>query len=150
MPEHLLSEAHRVYAELCASQSRPRLLHGDLHHNNVLFDAERGWLAIDPKGVVGELKEYEIGAALRNPYEMPELFAMPSTIEKRVERFARALNLDAGRTLAWGFAQAVLSAIWSVEDGFAILPGSPSIALANAIRSMLGGVVTRQFEVNRC
>ena len=39
-----------MYSRLCASQSRPRLLHGDLHHYNVLPDSERGWLAIDPKG----------------------------------------------------------------------------------------------------
>ena len=42
------------------------LLHGDLQHYNVLLDKDRGWVAIDPKGVVGEL-EYEVGALLRNP-----------------------------------------------------------------------------------
>lgn len=139
IPKHLLLEAHRVYSRLCGSQSRMRLLHGDLHHDNVLFDSERGWLAIDPKGVIGEL-EYEVGAALRNPYERPELFADASTIEKRVERFARELSLDATRTLAWGFAQAVLSAIWAVEDGFPVEPDHPWIALANAIQPMLEGV----------
>ncbi|MEA2601432.1 MAG: streptomycin 6-kinase [Acidobacteriota bacterium] len=137
--KRLVLEAHRVYSELCVSQSRPRLLHGDLHHYNVLLDSERGWLAIDPKGVVGEL-EYEVGAALRNPYERPELFAEPAVIRKRVERFARELKLDAIRTLAWGFAQAVLSAIWAVEDGAAVETGNPWIALANAIRPMLDDV----------
>ncbi len=29
------------------------LLHGDLHHWNILDDASRGWMAIDPKGVIG-------------------------------------------------------------------------------------------------
>jgi streptomycin 6-kinase len=140
IPKRLLVEAHRVYSELCGSQSRPRLLHGDLHHYNVLFDSDRGWLAIDPKGVVGEL-EFEVGAALRNPHERPELFAEPAAIEKRVERFARVLSLDATRTLAWGFAQAVLSAIWAAEDGLAVEPDHPWIALANAIRPMLEGVV---------
>jgi streptomycin 6-kinase len=136
IPQDLLEEGHRVFLELCGSQGRPRLLHGDLHHSNVLFDAERGWLAIDPKGVVGEL-EYEIGAALRNPSERPDLFAAPTVIEKRVERFASKLDLDIGRILAWGFAQAVLSTVWMVEDGLAVEPGNPSIALALAIRAML-------------
>jgi streptomycin 6-kinase len=138
IPLDLLAQGHRVYSELCSSQSQPRLLHGDLHHYNVLFDSERGWLAIDPKGIVGEL-EYEIGAVLRNPYERPELFARASTIEKRVEHLALELNLNVNRTLAWGFAQAVLSAIWAVEDGFAIESDNPWIALASAIRPMLGG-----------
>ncbi|HEX9967322.1 MAG TPA: aminoglycoside phosphotransferase family protein [Solirubrobacterales bacterium] len=137
IPKSLLEKGQCVFLELCGSQSRPRLLHGDLYHYNALFDSRRGWLAIDPKGVVGEL-EYEVGAVLRNPYERPELFAAPSTIEKRVERFALELNLDVGRILAWGFAQAVLAAIWSVEDGFAVEPGSPWMALADAIEPMLG------------
>jgi streptomycin 6-kinase len=136
IPRDLLAQADRVYSRLCSSQSQPRLLHGDLHHYNVLFDSERGWLAIDPKGIVGEL-EYEVGAVLRNPYERPELFARASTIEKRVERFAFELNLNVDRTLAWGFAQAVLSAIWAAEDGFVVEPGNPWIELAGVIRPML-------------
>ena len=87
IPKNFVEEAHGIYAELCGSQTGPRLLHGDLHHYNVLFDSDRGWLAIDPKGVIGET-EYEVGAALRNPYERPELFAQPSTIERRLKRFA--------------------------------------------------------------
>src|SRR5688500_2243452 len=58
VPKQLVESAHRLYSSLCASQREPRLLHGDLHHSNVLFDSERGWLAIDPKGVAGEV-EYE-------------------------------------------------------------------------------------------
>ena len=140
VPKRVLAEARRVHAHLCASQARRRLLHGDLHHYNVLFDAGRGWLAIDPKGVVGEL-EYEIGAALRNPYERPELFVDRSVIERRVERFARELGLDARRILAWGFAQAVLSAVWAVEDGRAVEPVNRWLALAGAMRPMLQDVI---------
>lgn len=140
VPKHLLSAADQVYAELCGSQTRVRLLHGDLHHDNVLHDTERGWLAVDPKGVVGEL-EYEVGAALRNPYESPELFSGPSIIRKRVECFARELRLDATRVLSWAFAQTVLSAIWLIEDGFQVEPGHPWIALASVLRPMLEGSV---------
>jgi len=140
IPTPLLEQAQRVYAQLCASQSRPRLLHGDLHHHNVLLDAERGWLAIDPKGVVGE-PAYEVGAALRNPYEWPELFTAPATIVRRADHFSRELHLDLGRILAWAFAQAVLAAVWAVEDGFAVGPDNSWIALANNIRPMLKGVL---------
>jgi streptomycin 6-kinase len=136
IPKSLVEKAHRVYLELCGSQSSPRLLHGDLHHYNVLFDSDRGWVAIDPKGVVGEI-EYEIGALLRNPYEKPEFFAQPSTVERRLKRLASRLSLDFRRALAWGFAQAVLSAIWEVEDGFAVDARNPGIVLAEAIRPML-------------
>lgn len=137
IPKNLVEEAYRLYLQLCDSQTRPRLLHGDLHHSNVLVDSARGWLAIDPKGVVGEL-EYELGAALRNPCERPELFAQPSTVERRLTRFAARLHVDVGRALSWGFAQAVLSAIWGVEDGFTVDVRSPSLELAQVIRPMLG------------
>lgn len=136
IPKNLVEEGHRIYSQLCDSQSQPRLLHGDLQHYNVLWDSDRGWLAIDPKGVVGEI-EYEIGAALRNPCERPELFASQSTIERRLERFVSRLNLDFKRALAWGFAQAILSAIWDVEDGFAVDSRNPALMLAAGIRPML-------------
>ncbi|HEX7795695.1 MAG TPA: aminoglycoside phosphotransferase family protein [Vicinamibacterales bacterium] len=132
----LIEEAHQRYSELCASQTSTRLLHGDLHHHNVLLDSERGWLAIDPKGVVGE-PAYELGAALRNPAEQPDLFRQPATIKKRVECFAKALSLDAERVLGWAFAQAVLAALWELEDDGVLNAGIGWIALANAIQPML-------------
>ena len=137
IPTRLVLDAHRLYTDLCCSQSQARLLHGDLHHSNVLFDSDRGWVAVDPKGVAGEL-EYEIGAALRNPQERPNLFTDPTVIEARAQRFAHELHLDARRILAWGFAQAVLSAIWAAEDGLVVEPNHPCIVLANAIRPTLG------------
>lgn len=137
LPPELVFQAEESYDELVDSQSRPRLLHGDLQHSNVLFDDRRGWTAIDPKGVVGEL-EFEIGAALRNPIERPDVFAVPAVIERRVNHFATMLDLDADRALRWALAQVVLSAIWDIEDG-SIEPTTPvSVRLAEAIRSMLG------------
>jgi streptomycin 6-kinase len=136
IPASLVEQGRRFYFDLCASQRDVRLLHGDLQHYNVLFDSDRGWLAIDPKGVIGEV-EYEIGASLRNPVEKPELFASAETVERRLRFFEAKLGLDFGRMLAWGFAQAVLSAIWSVEDGFAVDAGNPSLKLANAIQPIL-------------
>jgi streptomycin 6-kinase len=136
LPRALVEEARRVFAELCARQRGVRLLHGDLQHYNVLFDRRRGWVAIDPKGVLGE-PEYEIGAALRNPDE-PELFAVRATVERRVRRYADALGMDPQRILAWSFANAVLSAVWGIEDGFAVDAEAPPLRLARVLRPMLG------------
>lgn len=136
IPQHLARQAHRVYATLCESQTRPRLLHGDLHHYNVLLDDGRGWLAIDPKGVIAE-PEYEVGAALRNPSERLDAFTDPTTIRNRVAIFARELGLDPDRMLAWAFAQAVLSVIWLLEDGEQVDPAHPTLVLADVLRPML-------------
>jgi streptomycin 6-kinase len=136
VPQHLVESAQRVFADLCASQRRRRLLHGDLQHYNVIFDSDRGWLAIDPKGVLGEL-EYEIGAALRNPIDRPELFLSPTVIARRLKQFSSHLPIDYERTLGWAFAQAVLSAIWLVEDGFEVNEENNALKLANTIQPML-------------
>jgi streptomycin 6-kinase len=134
IPDDLLHHAHGLYVELCRTQTNSRLLHGDLHHYNTLFDENRGWLAIDPKGVVGEM-EYEIGAAFRNPYERPSLFIDAATIEARLNRFVKKLDVEPDRVLKWVFAQAVLSAIWSIEDGFSVDQETPTIRLSTAISS---------------
>jgi streptomycin 6-kinase len=136
IPSALVGEGQHLYSELCASQRDIRLLHGDLQHYNILFDRERGWVAIDPKGVVGEI-EYEVGASLRNPYELPKLFASTYAVERRLKHYESKLKLDFKRVLEWGFAQAVLSAIWTVEDESVLDRSNPSILLARAIHPLL-------------
>ena len=137
IPQRLLDKAERIYNDLADSQTATRLLHGDLQHYNIVHDAKRGWIAIDPKGIVGEL-EYEIGASLRNPYEAPAIFTAPKIIERRIKQFQSALELDGDRILGWGYSQAVLSAIWGVEDGYAVPPESVPIVLAHSMSEMLG------------
>lgn len=132
----LVSRAKSMFEDLARTQTAPILLHGDLHHYNVLLDEKRGWLVIDPKGVIGE-REYEIGAVMRNPMEDFEEFAEPSVIERRVRTFETALGLNADRMLRWSFAQGILSAIWLLEDGFPIPPDHSGLLLANSIQRML-------------
>lgn len=116
LPERLLARAERLAAELLASAGPAVLLHGDLHHDNILSAGRQPWLAIDPKGLAGELA-YEVGALLRNP--LPALLERPDpagVLARRVAVFSEMLGLERGRVAAWGLAQAVLSACWSDED----------------------------------
>jgi len=112
----LLDAAERLYAELSAAAAAPVVLHGDLHQYNIMRGERRGWLAIDPKGLIGE-PAYEIGAFLRNclPEPLPNDAAARLT-ERRVQQFAAELTIDRARVRGWGLAQAVLSAWWSLED----------------------------------
>jgi streptomycin 6-kinase len=132
VPRALVEPAQRIFRDLYLTQRNPALLHGDLHHYNVLSDRTRGWCAIDPKGVVGEL-EYEIGAALRNPIDRPDLFAALDVVERRLDQFGLVLGIDVGRARGWAFAQAVLSAIWSVEEGAAGGGAAAALQLAQAL-----------------
>lgn len=133
-PAALVEQAERLFAELSASADAPVVLHGDLHHYNILSAGPRGWLAIDPKGLVGE-PAYEIGAFLRN--RLPEPLPNPAAgrlTARRMEQFAAELGFDRARVRGWALAQAVLSAWWSMEDhghGW-----EPMIGLAELIAAM--------------
>ena len=132
----LVRDARDRFLRLCDTQREERLLHGDLQHSNVLLDDRRGWVAVDPKGLKGEL-EYEVGATFRNPKQAPDLYPCPSTIRSRMQIFTGVLRFDAARALEWVYAQAVLSAVWVVEDGSALGEASATIQLAVAARDML-------------
>jgi streptomycin 6-kinase len=85
---------------------------------------------------VGEL-EYEIGAIIRNPVEQPDFVSTPAVVERRLRVVTDALQLNYRRALEWCFAQAVLSAIWGVEDGYQIRSDDAALKLARAIKPML-------------
>jgi len=134
-PPRLLEQAETLFADLCASMDAPVLLHGDLHHDNILAGQRLPWLAIDPKGLVGE-PAYETGALLRNP--LPGLLQMPQparVLARRIDQLAEELGLDRARIHGWGLAQAVLSAWWNVEDEGAI--GSEAMACAELLASLV-------------
>jgi streptomycin 6-kinase len=115
-PAELLRLAERISAELLASMGERVLLHGDLHHENILKSSRGSWLAIDPKGVVGE-QAYEVCAFLRNP--MPDLLTAMDTkrvLARRIDQFSEMLGVDRARLIRWGLSEAVLSASWDIDD----------------------------------
>ncbi len=117
IPEALLARAEELARDLLASAPYERLMHGDLHHDNIVSAQREPWLVIDPKGLVGD-PGYETGPFLNNPYGRMETWADPARqLRRRAEILAERLDYPAERILAWGFTQAVLSAAWHIEDG---------------------------------
>jgi streptomycin 6-kinase len=111
LPQVLVEQAEGLFVDLLGSMAEPVLLHGDLHHENILSAQREPWLAIDPKGVVGE-PAYEVGALLRNVAPRRP----GSVIARRADLLAEELGFDRRRLLGWGLAQAVLAAWWCIED----------------------------------
>jgi streptomycin 6-kinase len=116
MPVALVEKAEAFFADLLASQGEPVLLHGDLHHCNVLAARREPWLAVDPKGVVGE-PAYDAAALLHNPGELLDAPRPGKVLERRIDLLSWELGLDRARVRNWGTAQAVLAAYWGWEDG---------------------------------
>jgi len=89
------------------------LLHGDVHHENILLDSARGWLIIDPQGVIGD-PAYEAGTFLANHLlHRPDA---PDTLAQRLGPLAEILQIDRPRVIEWSLAQCVLSACWTLES----------------------------------
>lgn len=105
-----LEAAERLFAD--PRDVRP--LHGDLHHGNVLDFGERGWLAIDPKGLVGE-RGFDFANIFCNP--SAELATNPERFRGRVGLVTERAGLDPERLLSWILAYGGLSAAWHLEDG---------------------------------
>jgi streptomycin 6-kinase len=100
------------------------VLHGDLHHGNVLDFGPRGWLAIDPKGLVGE-RGFDFANVFCNPDL--EIATAPGRLARRANVIAEAAGFERSRLLRWILAYAGLSAAWSLEDG-----DDPSLAISVA------------------
>ncbi|MCB0137427.1 MAG: hypothetical protein KDD75_20155 [Caldilineaceae bacterium] len=114
-PPYLVDAAERLFAELIASSGPLMVLHGDLHHDNIISAQRAPWLAIDPQGVAGE-REYEIGALLYNPLRwLPAQPDVKRIEARRIDQVADRLGLDRQRLLGWGIAQCVLSAWWDYD-----------------------------------
>jgi streptomycin 6-kinase len=101
------------------------VLHGDIHHANILdFGQGRGWLAIDPKGLIGE-RGFDYANLFCNPDQATATAA--GRLTRQANIVAAAAGLPRKRLLQWVLAYAGLSAAWTLNDG-----ETPEIALAVA------------------
>ncbi len=115
IPSWMLDKAEQIFKEFPKDKKELVLLHGDLHSDNILL-SQRGWLSIDPKGIVGE-REFELGAYLRNPYyDYPKGSDYKRLETNRIVQFSEELGFDKKRILYWSFACAVISLLWFLED----------------------------------
>ncbi|OBZ93287.1 hypothetical protein ADU59_22820 [Pararhizobium polonicum] len=117
----VFSTSDAVAKALLAAPREVGVLHGDIHHGNILDFEDRGWLAIDPKGLLGE-RAYDYANLFCNP--APAVATDPARLRRRLPIVATESGLSPERLLRWLVAYAGLSAAWSLEDG-----GDPAPAL---------------------
>lgn len=122
-----MARKHGGILARCAETARmllgaPRdvvVLHGDLHHDNVLDFGERGWLAIDPKRLIGE-QGFDYANIFTNPDladPKPPVCVIPDVFSRRVAVISEAAGLERRRLLLWILAWCGLSAAWFLGEG---------------------------------
>jgi streptomycin 6-kinase len=115
LDERLVERVEVSVREFFAENHLPVLLHGDFHHDNIL-SSERGWLVIDPKGVIGPAG-YEVGPFMINPWNsFSDGSRLKVHIKRRVDILHEHLGFERQRIIEWSLAHAILSAWWGIED----------------------------------
>ena len=110
----VLTKADAAAKHLLADPRNVRPLHGDVHHGNILDFEDRGWLAIDPKGVLGE-RGYDYANSFCNPDVATAL--TPGRLERRLAQVSARAEMEPRRLLMWVLAYSGLSAAWTLGDG---------------------------------
>jgi len=117
IPGDFIRDAFRMYKTLQSSQQRTCLIHGDLHFENILFDQNKGWIAIDPKGIIAD-PSYNAARILRNPYnDLTEARNLKNILQRRVTILSNVLEESAYRIAGWGYVDAIIGASWHCNSG---------------------------------
>jgi len=117
-PEHrrVMSMCAAVVADLVAEPG-DRLLHWDLHYENVLAGDREPWLAIDPKPLAGD-PGFDLLPAIWNRWDdVVATGDIPGAVRRRFDLMVDALGLDRTRAVGWSLGRVLQNALWNVEDG---------------------------------
>ncbi|MFD5918940.1 aminoglycoside phosphotransferase family protein [Kitasatospora sp. NPDC058201] len=103
------------------SEPGDRLLHWDLHYDNVLAppgpDGRAAWLAIDPKPLAGD-PGFELLPALGNRWtDLTATGDLPRALRRRFDLMTDRLALDRPRAVGWTLGRVLQNVLWDVEDG---------------------------------
>ncbi|NUT90467.1 MAG: hydroxyurea phosphotransferase [Saccharothrix sp.] len=111
-----------------------RLLHWDLHPDNVLAGEREPWLAIDPESLAGD-PGFDLLPALDNRWDLVTATGdVPRAVRRRFDLLTDALALDRERATAWTLGRVLQNALWDVEDGKPALE-PVQVAIADAVLS---------------
>jgi len=115
LDDGILSKAESLFHELTTDRTEDVILHGDLHHDNVLSSGAT-WKVIDPHGYVGD-PVFEVGTMIYNPCDhFPKEKSLSQIVERRLKILVEELPFDAKRIKAWAYCRTVLSIAWTFED----------------------------------
>lgn len=118
------------------------LVHGDLNARNILRADREPWLAVDPKGCVGD-PAYDGGALLKSrALRLLDADDLRGAVHRFLGVFADAAELERERVRRWAQLHAVQAAIWGRRHGFRLARSGPRLAWLTAFADRLAGLLT--------
>ncbi|MFC8535447.1 aminoglycoside phosphotransferase family protein [Streptomyces sp. NPDC057249] len=147
LPRAVLDAALATVRELGREQPGT-LVHGDLHGRNILRAGREPWLAVDPKGYVGD-PAYDAGALMKSrAYALavagPGAHDLSDAVHRIVDVFADAAELERERVRRWAQLHAVQAAFWARRHGFRVARGGPELEWITALADRLAESLTER------
>lgn len=110
-----LDQAEKLFDEMTALEPADILLHGDLHHENILYSTDGRWMVIDPKGITG-IRSLEAGRYILNAIWFTPDARKPAVLSQLVSAFSHAFQRSQHTIAICAFIDCVLSQTWSFEE----------------------------------
>lgn len=111
-------KARELCSSLCMAYPKKLLLHGDLHHDNILLGEDGAYKIIDPKGVIGD-PIFDIPRFILNEFydrdDVPyELYS--KHIETISSYFEKSVGVPKDVVLKCVYIETAMANCWNVED----------------------------------
>jgi streptomycin 6-kinase len=117
VPRRLVEQAVSLGRSFVADEATDsRMIHGDLHYDNVLAGDREPWLVIDPKPVAGD-PHYELAPMLWNRWD--EVVAsgdVRGAVRRRFHTLVDVAGLDEDRARDWVVVRELHNVLWAIED----------------------------------
>jgi streptomycin 6-kinase len=126
-----MTAAEQMCRELCEKYSNEMLLHGDLHHDNILLGNDNQYYIIDPKGVVGD-RVFDIPRFILNEFEDEINEGFTAKYNFIIETLSEKLYIPQSDLLKLVYVEMCMSESWSVESNEA-----PNMSEVEFTRAML-------------
>jgi streptomycin 6-kinase len=108
-----IKKAQHIFDALESSKNKDMLIHGDLHHDNILFGKNKGWVAIDPKGLIAD-PVYNTARFMMNWWHTNPRTGM---IVRRFNIFSDITGFAKDRLIGWAYVDCMISRSWCIEEG---------------------------------
>ncbi|WP_327739406.1 aminoglycoside phosphotransferase family protein [Streptomyces nojiriensis] len=142
VPRYVVDAAVATVRELGRTQPDV-LIHGDLHARNILRADREPWLAVDPKGCVGD-PAYDGGTLLKTrALSLVAAEDLGKAVHRTLDVFVEAAELDRERVRRWAQLHAVQAAFWGRRHGFRVARSGPLLDWITEFADGLAQLLTR-------
>lgn len=114
-----LVKAEQILCDLSKKYSRKLLLHGDLHHENILKNETGGYTVIDPKGVIGD-PVFDLSRFILDEFRDDLTSEPKSVIIEFVKALGHSVGIPCGVLLQCVYVETV---IWLFREELAVGKG---------------------------